>query len=67
MGVIFTPKHIKCQRQKCVHIHSQIMRYHTGNLYLDVVPNVQALIFQTNKYMISIPAQVIPLVFTFII
>ena len=34
MGVIFTPKHMEWQRQQCVHAHSQIMRYHTGNVYL---------------------------------
>ena len=44
MGVVFNPKHMVCQRQKCVHTHSQIMCYHTGNVYFDVVPNVQALL-----------------------
>ena len=34
MGVIFMPKHMTWQRQQCVHTHSQIMRYHTGNVYL---------------------------------
>ena len=33
MGVIFTPKNITCQRQQCVHTHSQIMSYHTVNMY----------------------------------
>ena len=35
--------------QQCVHIHSQIVHYHTGNGYCDVVPNVQVLIFLTKK------------------
>ena len=67
MGVIFTPKHMTWQGQKCVHTHTQIMRYHTGNEYCDVVPNVQALIFLTRKQMISIPTPVLQFVFTFII
>ena len=33
-SVIFTPKHMKLQRQQCVHTHSRIMCYHTGNVYL---------------------------------
>ena len=66
MGVVFMPKHMTWQRQKCVHNHSQIMRYHTGNVYFDVVPNVQALIFLTSKQMISIPAPVLQFDFTFI-
>ena len=37
MGVIFTPKH---ERKKCMHIHSQIMRYHPGNVSCDDVQNV---------------------------
>ena len=49
MGVIITPKYMTCQRQKCVHTHSQIMRYHTGNVYCDVVPNVKSSIFLTIK------------------
>ena len=40
MDVIFKPKHLIWKRQQCVHIHSQIMHYHTGNVYCDVVPNV---------------------------
>ena len=44
MGVIFKPKHMAWQMQHCVHTHSQIMRYYTGNVYCDVVPNFQALI-----------------------
>ena len=67
MGVIFTPKHMTWQRKKCVHNHSQIMRYHTGNVYWVVVPNVQALIFLTRKQMIIIPTPVLQLVFTIII
>ena len=49
MGVIFTPNHMIQQRQQCVHTHSQIMFYHTGNMYCDVVPNFQALIFLNSK------------------
>ena len=67
MGVIFMLKNITWQRQKCVHTHSQIMCYHTRNMYYDVVPNVQALILLTRKHMISIPTPVLKLVFTFII
>ena len=67
MGVIFTTEHMTRQRQQCVHINSQIMRYHTGNVHFSVVPNFQALIFMTRKYIISIPAPVLQFVFTFII
>ena len=67
MSVIFTPKHMTWQRQKCVHTHSQIMRDHTGNVYCDVVPNAQALIFLTRKQITSIPTPVLQFVFTFII
>ena len=49
MGVIFTPKYMTWQRQQCVHTHSKIMRYHTGNVYCNVVPNLQALIFLIKK------------------
>ena len=49
MGVIFTPNHMTWQSQQCVHTHSHIMCYHTGNVYCDVVPNVQALIFPTSE------------------
>ena len=41
MGVIFAPNSITWQRQQYVHTHSQIMRYHTGNVYCNVVPNIQ--------------------------
>ena len=67
MGVIFTPKHMTWQRKQCVRNHSQIMCYHTGNVYWGVVPNVQALIFLTRKQMISIWTPVLQFVFTFII
>ena len=67
MGIIFTPKHMTWKSQQCVHNHSQIMRYHTGNVYYDVVPNVQELIFLIRKHMIRIPTPVLQLVFTFII
>ena len=67
MGVNFTPKNMTWQRQKCVHTHSHIMRCRTGNLYFDVVPNVQALIFLTRKQIISIPTQVLLFVFAVII
>ena len=59
MGVIFTPNHMTCKSQECVYTHSQIMRYHTGNMYCDVVPNFQALIFLASKQMISIPTPVL--------
>ena len=49
MGVILTPKHITWQRQQCVHTHSQIICYHTRNVYCNFVPNVHALIFLTSK------------------
>ena len=55
------------QRQQCGYTHSDIMRYHTENVYCDVVPNVQALIFLARKHMISTPTPVLLLVFTFII
>ena len=67
MGIIFTPKHTTWKSQQCVHTHSQIMRYHTVNVYCDVVPNVKALIFLISKQMISIQTPVLQLVFTFII
>ena len=67
MAVIFTPKHMTCKNQQCVHTHSQIMRYHTGNVYCNVMTNVQELIFLTKKQMISIPTPVLQFVFTFII
>ena len=57
MGVIFMPNHIIWQRLKCVHIHSQIMHYHTGNVYCNVVPNVHVLILLTKKQIVSIPTQ----------
>ena len=66
MGIIFTPKHITFQRQQCVHTHSHIMRYHTGNVYCNFVPNIQALIFLTRKQMISIPTLFLQFGFTFI-
>ena len=67
MGFIFTPNHMTRQRQQCVHTHSQIMCYHNENVYCDVVPNVQALIFLTRKQMIIILTPVLKFVFTFII
>ena len=67
MGVIFTPKHMIWQRQQCVHIHSKIMHYHTGNVSCDVVTNVQAQIFLIKKQMINITTLVHQFVFTFII
>ena len=66
-GVIFTPRHMTRKRQQCVHTHSQIMRDHIGNVYCDVVPNSQALIFPPSKQMISIPTTVLQFVLTFII
>ena len=67
MGVVFTPKHLTRKRQQCVHTHIQIMLYHTGNVYCNVVPNFQALIFLTRKQMSSIPTPVLQFVFAFII
>ena len=67
MGVTFTPKNMTWKRQKCVHTNSQIMRYHTGNVYCDVVPNVQELIFLTRKQMNSILTPALQFVLTFII
>ena len=67
MGVILMPKHITWQRQQCVLTNSLIMRYHTGNVYWDVLPNVLVLIFLTRKQMISIPTPVLHFVFTFMI
>ena len=54
MGVIFMPNYLIWQGQQYVHIHSQIMHYHTGNVYCDVVTNFQVLIFLTKKQMINI-------------
>ena len=67
MGVMFTPKHMIHQRQKCVRIHSKIMHYCNGNVSCDVVPNVQAFIVLTKKQMINIPTLVFQFDFKFII
>ena len=67
MGIIFTPKHMTWQGQQCVLTHSKIMRYHTGNVYCNVVPNVLELILLTRKKMMSIPTPILPFIFTFII
>ena len=67
MGVIFMPKNMIRQRKNVLHTSSQIMSNHTGNMYFDVVPNVQALIFLTRKNMISTPTPVLQLVVKFII
>ena len=67
MGIIFTPNRMTRKRKQCVHNHSQIMRYNTGNMYCDVVQNVQELIFLNRKQIISILTPVLQLVFTFII
>ena len=67
MGVIFTPKHMTWKRQQCVHTQSQIMCYQTVNVYCNVVPNVQTLIFLTKKQIIIIPTPVLQFVFVFII
>ena len=67
MGVIFMPDHMICKRQKCLHIHSQIMNYHTGNVYCNVVPNIYVLILLTKKKMINIPTLDLQLYFTPII
>ena len=67
MGVIFTPKHLIWQSLKCVHMHSQIMHYHIGNVVCDVVLNVQVLILLNKKHMINIPTLVLQLFFKLII
>ena len=54
-GRQFMPKHMTWQRQQFVKTHSQIIHYHTGNVYCDIVPNFLALILLTRKHMISIP------------
>ena len=33
MDAIFTTNHLIWKSQQCVRVHSQIMRYHTGNMY----------------------------------
>ena len=67
MGVIFIPKHLICQRQTFVHIHIQIMHYHTVNVSCNVVPNFQELILLTSKQIINITTLVNQFVFKFII
>ena len=49
MDVMFNPKHLIWQIQQCVHIYINIMHYYTGNVYLNVVPNVHELILMNNK------------------
>ena len=66
MRVTFTPKHKACQRQKCVHTHSQTIFYHTGNLYCGVVLNVHMAILITNKQIKNMNKQHPQLCFTFI-
>ena len=34
MGVIFMQNNLRWKMKQCVHIHSQTMNYHTGNVYL---------------------------------
>ena len=67
MGVIFMPKDMTWQRQQGVHTHSHIMCYHNVNVYGDVVPNFQALIFLTRKQMIGILTPALHFIFAFII
>ena len=67
MGIIFTTKHMIWKMQQCVHIYSQIIHYHPGNVSCDVVPDVHMLIFLTKKQMINILTLVLQLLFTFII
>ena len=67
MGVIFMTNNPIWQSKQCVHIHSMIMHYHTGNLYCDVFPNAQMLIFLTKKQMINIPTLDLQFDFTSII
>ena len=67
MGLIFIPNHIILQRQQCVHIHSRITHFNTGNVYFDVVPNFHVLIFLAKKHMINILALVLQFYFTFIV
>ena len=54
-------------KTKCVHIHSQIMYYPTGNIYCGVIPNFQVLIFLTKRQMINIPKLDLQFNFTSII
>ena len=65
MGVTFMQKHMIWQRQQFVNIHSQIMHYHTVNVYCDVAPNVNVLILMTRKQIISVSTLVHQFVFTF--
>ena len=67
MGFVFIPKYMIWKGKQCVHIHSQIIRYHTVNVYCDIVPNFQTLIFLTNKHMISITKPVLQYFLTFTI
>ena len=64
---IYAKADYMAKAKKCVHTHIKIMRYHIRNVYCDVVPKDQALIFVTKKLMISIPTPVLQLFFTFII
>ena len=37
LGIIFTPEHMVWKRQQCVCIHIHITRYHTGNVYCNLI------------------------------
>ena len=66
MGVIFMPKHLIFQMQKCALIHILIMHYHTGNVYCGAVPTVLVLISLTNKKLKNMKKKHPQLGFTFI-
>ena len=51
MGVIFMPNHLILQMQKCAHILSLIVHFHTGNVYSDAVSIVHVLILLTKKQL----------------
>ena len=66
MGVIFLPNNMIWQRQKCAHIHSLIVHFHTGNVYWGAVPTVHVAIFLTKKNIKNMKKHHPELGFTFI-
>ena len=66
MDIIFMQMHLIWQRQKCVHILSIIMHWHTVNVYRDDVLTVHVSICLTKKQIISIHTQHPQYCFTFI-
>ena len=67
MSVIFKPKNMIWQSQKFMQPHSLIMRYHTGNVYWDVVPNVLESTLLNRKQMIIILTPFLQFILIFII